>query len=115
VWQRTDSKEPEPSHFRTMIGQTATCYPWGVVVRFRKRGLSASHFTNNNEIGPHRQCHLLLFVPLSDTLSIKCHIPCQPNDKPHVSRRDEERIMPDMRAWPMASANLSHHGFESNR
>ena len=36
--------------------------------------------------GSRRQCHLLLFVPLQ----FPCQIPCQPNDKQPVTRRDEE-------------------------
>jgi hypothetical protein len=41
-------------------------------------------------VGARRQCHLLLFVPLSDTLSAECQIPCQPSDKQPVTRHYEE-------------------------
>jgi len=46
--------------------------------------------------GSHGKCHSLLFVPLSDTLSIECQIPCQPSDKRAVTRHYEEYIMPVM-------------------
>ena len=40
--------------------------------------------------GVCRQCHLLLFVPLS----FQCQLPCQPSDKQPVTRHYEECIMP---------------------
>ncbi len=60
----------------------------------RDRHILSGHLTIRTSLGSgsRRQCHSLVFVPLS----FQCQPPCQPSDKQPVTRHYEECIMPVM-------------------